>query len=182
MKKATRLILAGVITLILVAVAFYFLLPAINVCNQEFWTFLTFTAILYGGVYLVLGLKDNLGDLKGFNVGKVELKRLGMGKVIIALALIPVCVLIIGNVISSTFFNAQKYSAIINVEEAVFETDMPESSIVSNIALMDSDSANIIGNRTLGALSDDVSQYQVNGTYYQINYKHTPKKLSNLAD
>ena len=180
MKKATRLILAGVITLILVAVAFYFLLPAINVCNQEFWTFLTFTAILYGGVYLVLGLKNNLGDLKGFNVGKVELKRLGMGKVIIALALIPVCVLIIGNVISSTFFNAQKYSAIINVEEAVFETDMPESSIVSNIALMDSDSANIIGNRTLGALSDVVSQYQVNGTYYQINYKHTPKKLSNL--
>lgn len=180
MKKATRLILAGVITLILVAVAFYFLLPAINVCNHEFWTFLTFTAILYGGVYLVLGLKDNIGDLKGFNVGKVELKRLGMGKVIIALALIPVCVLIIGNVISSTFFNAQKYSAIINVEEAVFETDMPESSIVSNIALMDSDSANIIGNRTLGALSDVVSQYQVNGTYYQINYKHTPKKLSNL--
>jgi hypothetical protein len=45
---------------------------------------------------------------------------------------------------------------------------------------MDTDSAVIIGNRALGSLSDVVSQYVLNGTYTQINYQGTPKKLSVL--
>ena len=169
MKKSTRLILAGIITLILAAIAFYVTLPAINVCNQEFWSFLTFMTFVYGAIYIALGFKKSMN---GTNfAGKVEFKNLGVGKIIVVIAIIPMIILVIGNIISSTFFNAQKYSSIIDVKEAVFETDMPENTVVNNIALMDSDSANIIGNRTLGALSDVVSQYQVNGTYYQINYK-----------
>ncbi|MBQ9718443.1 MAG: hypothetical protein IJV76_10660, partial [Clostridia bacterium] len=39
---------------------------------------------------------------------------------------------------------------------------------MSDIALMDSDSARIIGARTLGTLSDLVSQYNVASTYTQI--------------
>ena len=88
---------------------------------------------------------------------------------------VPVVVLLLGNLISSTFFNATKYSAIIEVPEAVFEEDMPESDLVTNIPLMDSESANIIGNRKLGELSEVVSQYQVNGTYSQINYGGAPR-------
>ena len=178
MKKSTRLILAGIITLILAAIAFYVTLPAINVCNQEFWSFLTFMTFVYGAIYIALGFKKSMN---GTNfAGKVEFKNLGVGKIIVVIAIIPMIILVIGNIISSTFFNAQKYSSIIDVKEAVFETDMPENTVVNNIALMDSDSANIIGNRTLGALSDVVSQYQVNGTYYQINYKGTPQKISTL--
>lgn len=178
MKKSTRLILAGVITAVLAAVAFYVTLPAINVCNQEFWSFLTFITLLYGAAYVVLGYKSSLNGM--YFSGKVKFKNLGVGKIIVLIAVIPMVILIVGNIISSTFFNAQKYSSIIDVKEAVFETDMPENTVVNNIALMDSDSANIIGNRTLGALSDVVSQYQVNGTYYQINYKGTPQKISTL--
>ena len=178
MKKTTRLILSGVITLIIAALAFYLTLPALNVCNQEFWSFITFMTLIYGAVFFVTGLKEMRGKVN-FS-GKIEFKKLGVGKIIIVIAIIPMIVLVVGNIISSTFFNAQKYSSIIDVKEAVFETDMPENSVVSNIALMDSDSANIIGNRTLGALSDVVSQYQVNGTYYQINFKGTPQKVSNL--
>ena len=173
MKKSIKLLIAFAITFLIAAVAFYFILPAINVYNQEFWVYLTGLIIVFGVIYfLVLG-KDKLfsGNMH------INLKSLGAGKIIIVLAAVPVLILIVGNVISSTFFNAQKYSTIIDVKEAVFEEDMPESGIVSNIALMDSASANIIGNRTLGALSEVVSQYQVNGTYYQINYKRTPQKL-----
>ena len=57
---------------------------------------------------------------------------------------------------------------------------MPENDLVTNIPLMDSQSAHIIGERTLGSLSEVVSQYRVNGTYSQINYKGAPKKISGL--
>ena len=174
MKKSLRIFLAVVITAVVAAVSFYFMLPAINVFNQEFWIYLTMVIIVFGVSYFLLGLKSS-GKAVAFNF-----KSLGAGKIIIVLALIPILVLVVGNIASSTFFNAQKYANIINVEEAVFEEDMPESSIVNNIALMDSQTANIIGERTLGALSEVVSQYQVNGTYNQINYLKTPKKISSL--
>ena len=57
---------------------------------------------------------------------------------------------------------------------------MPETDTVTNIALMDSDSATTIGNRTLGSLSHVVSQYEVASKYSQINYNGVPKKVANL--
>ena len=41
---------------------------------------------------------------------------------------------------------------------------MPETTNVSNIALMDTASATIIGNRTLGSLSQVVSQFEIGST------------------
>ena len=179
MKKTSRIILSLVLTAIVAAIGFYFFLPAINVFNQEFWISITAIAIVYGVIYVLLGKKKNI-FIGNTNNKSFILKELGIGAVVIVVAIVPIIVLLFGNISSSTFFNAQKYSQIIEVKEAVFETDMPENTVVSNIALMDSESANIIGNRTLGALSEVVSQYQVNGKYYQINYNRTPKKLSNL--
>ena len=57
---------------------------------------------------------------------------------------------------------------------------MPETTEVSNIALMDTESAIIIGNRTLGALSGVVSQYVISPMYTQINCADTPRKVSPL--
>lgn len=109
---------------------------------------------------------------------KIQLSK--TQKILIAVAAVPAVVLLVGQLISSTFFNAVKYSEIITVEEAVFEEDMPETTLVTNIPLMDSSSAQIIGDRTLGALSEVVSQYRVNGAYSQINYQNTPQKVSSL--
>ena len=52
--------------------------------------------------------------------------------------------------------------------------------MVTNISLMDTASASILGNRTLGALSDVVSQYNLSEDYNQINFRGTPKKVANL--
>jgi hypothetical protein len=57
---------------------------------------------------------------------------------------------------------------------------MPETENITNIALMDSDTAAIVGNRTLGSLSDVVSQFEISPTYTQINYHGTPQKVANL--
>ncbi len=198
MKKWVRYVLAAVITAVVGAIVYYFALPAMNVFSTGFWVYLTFLVIAYSISYGILSGKNVLGVfMKGANFAsksgskksadkenasksKTEQEKGIEGKIFLAIAAVPVVVLLLGNLISSTFFNATDYAQIITVEEAVFEKDMPESDLVTNIPLMDSESANIIGNRTLGALSEVVSQYQVNGSYYQINYQRTPKKVSTL--
>ncbi len=178
MKKTTRIALSVVLTVVLAAVIFYVSLPAINIYSQDFWMTLALLFLIFGGIYFILGLKGNVENLKRGQ--KFFTKGFHMGKLVAILVAIPVVVLLVGNLISSTLFNAKAYSQVIDVEEAVFEEDMPETDLVTNIALMDSDSANVIGNRTLGALSDVVSQYQINGSYYQINYHGFPEKVSVL--
>ncbi len=193
MKKSIRLIVSAVITLIGAAIGFYVTLPPLNVYSEAFWIFLLAIVGGFAGIYALLGIKSATVKVMGKKInvnsssvgakGKMNVhfeKGVSVGKVLIAVAAIPVVVLLVGSLLSSTFFHASEYSQIITVQEAVFEEDMPETGLVTNIALMDSDSANIIGNRTLGALSEVVSQYQVNGTYYQINYRGVPEKVSTL--
>ncbi len=181
MKKTTRWILSVVITVVISALAYYVVLPPLNLYSSTFWASITFVVIVFGLAYASLGAKDGLKNIFQGKLKKQKYKNSNLTtKIFIIIAVFPIAVLIIGHFISSTFFNATAYANIITVPEAVFEEDMPESDLVTNIPLMDSESANIIGNRTLGALSDVVSQYQVNGSYAQINYQGTPKKVSTL--
>jgi len=178
MKKNIRILLAAVLAVVVGAVIFYVTLPAINIYSQDFWTTLAVLFLVFGGLYFLLGFKSAVQNMKSGR--KFFEKGFHMGKLVAILVAVPVAVLLVGSLLSSTFFHAKEYSQIITVEEAVFEEDMPETDLVTNIALMDSESANVIGNRTLGALSDVVSQYQINGAYYQINYHGLPQKVSTL--
>ena len=181
MKKTTKIITATFITLALAIVGFYFTVPALNVFNQELWIYLIMMILAWGGIYSLLGIKHAatkvFTDNKKNKSFKETIKNVKIFAIVIA---IPVVVLIVGNILSSTFFNAEKYSQIITVEDAVFEEDMPETGLVTNIALMDSDSAAMLGKRAMGDLADVVSQYQIGTTYYQINYNGAPQKVVNL--
>ena len=171
LNKKTRIILAVVIGTVLTALAYYFMLPPINVFSTGFWSFLLLTIAFYG---LPLGVVSGLGDL---GKGTTKLK---VNKIFLIIAAVPVAVLVLGGIISSTFFNAYSYAEVIAVQQADFSEDMPEADVVTNISLMDTASASILGNRELGALSDVVSQYVLSLDYNQINYKGTPKKVANL--
>lgn len=178
MKKTPRIIVAVVIGTVLTALAYYFILPPLNVFSTGFWMFLLFVAFFYGVPLGVVGLSpDVINGKKNDKKGKGTLK---VNKIFLAIAAVPVAVMVIGGIVSSTFFNAKAYASVIEVKEAVFSEDMPENDTVTNISLMDTASAAILGNRTLGALSDVVSQYDLSSQYNQINYQGTPKKVSNL--
>lgn len=178
MKKTPRIIVAVVIGTVLTALAYYFILPPLNVFSTGFWMFLLFVAFFYGVPLGVVGLSpDVINGKKNDKKGKGNLK---VNKIFLAIAAVPVAVMVIGGIVSSTFFNAKAYASVIEVKEAVFSEDMPENDTVTNISLMDTASAAILGNRTLGALSDVVSQYDLSSYYNQINYQGTPKKVSNL--
>lgn len=178
-KTVTRIIIAALVTVLLAGVYFYIFLPAINIFEQSFWMFIFLTILCFIAVYSLLSVKRGFAP-KGVNRWFFNFEGKTALKIMVGIAALPLAVLLVGNIFSSTFFNAEKYSNIIEVPEAVFEDDMPETDIVSNIALMDSQTAQKMGDRTLGALSDVVSQYEISTTYKQINYKGTPQKVSNL--
>ena len=176
-KTSVRVLIALLATLVFGGVYFYISLPAFNIYEQGFWIFLILALVCFVAVYTLLSAKQGFA-LKGKKLFSYEGNK--VTKVAISLIAVPLLVLVIGNVASSTFFNAEKYSNIITVPEAVFEEDMPETAVVSNIALMDSQTAQKMGDRTLGALSDVVSQYEISPSYRQINYNGAPQKVSNL--
>ncbi|MBE6652556.1 MAG: hypothetical protein E7610_03945 [Ruminococcaceae bacterium] len=177
MKKTPRIILAVLIGTALTALSYYLMLPALNVFNTGFWTYLILVAFFYG---LPLGVVSGLSVGAKNGQKATPTGKLKVNKIFLAIIAIPVAVLVLGGVVSSTFFNARKYASVIQVDQADFAQDMPEADVVSNISLMDTASASILGNRELGALSNVVSQYNLSPDYNQINYKGTPKKVANL--
>ncbi len=179
MKKTPRLILALLIGTALTGISYYIGLPALNVHSQEFWLWLLAVLAFYALPLGLLGVM-RVGTASGKEKGRARIGKLDVPVVLVALALIPVLVLLGGEAVSSSFFNAEKYASVITVREAAFAEEMPEADTVTNISLMDTDSAIIIGNRALGALSDVVSQYDLSVDYSQINYQGTPKKVANL--
>ncbi len=181
-KTGIRVLISIIITLVFAGVVFYTMLPALNVFEEEFWIGIAMCAGCFCVSYILLSVFSGstaFGNNKGKNPF-ANFNGAAVLKVGIVLTIIPVVIVGIGSFLSSEFFHAEKYSNIIEVPEAVFEEDMPETAVVSNIALMDSETAQKMGERTLGALSDVVSQYEINPTYRQINYKNAPQKVSNL--
>ena len=180
-----------VIAAIIAFLVYYVTLPAINLQSGGFYVYLTFVIALACAPIWILShdkgfLTQILEDMA--NGGKhkkrkgdfVFPKKSKKSVIMLVIICVPMVVLILGSLISSTVFNARAYSEIITVSEENFEEDMPKTEKVTNIALMDTDTARIIGNRTLGSLSDVVSQFEISEDYNQINYLRTPKKVANL--
>ena len=191
-NMAARIAVLALVAGALAFLVYYVTLPAMNVHNTGFWMYLFFLFLLTGGVVGVFDLSNILSAQaqrfsapKKSNVVREQgkscwLKKTWVSKIGIAVIVLPIVVLIIGGVFSSTVFNARRYANVIDVEELVFEEDMPSVSKITNIALVDTESARILGTRKLGALANVVSQYVVSQNYTQINYKGHPMKVASL--
>ena len=180
-----------VIAAIIAFAVYYVTLPAMNLQSKGFYTYLTIVlALICAPIWIFNQDKGFLSQILDEMVNSNKHKKKkgdyiypkkGKGTTLMLVIIcIPLIVLILGSLISSTVFNARAYSEIITVSEEKFEDDMPKTDKVTNIALMDTDTAKIIGNRTLGSLSDVVSQFEISENYNQINYLRTPKKVANL--
>ena len=67
-----------------------------------------------------------------------------------------------------------------DIENTKFENIIKPSETINDIALMDTGSARVVGQRAIGALSDVVSQYQINEDYSQIALNGEPMKVATL--
>ena len=178
-KKSTRILISSLLTIVFAVGVFYVELPALNLQSEGFWTYLFICAIFFVGSYVFLTIFPGRHSKNGVKNSFSSMKKSKL-VLLVAVALIPIIILMGGTLISSTLFNAKAYSELIEVPEADFAEDMPEADVVKNIALMDTATAIKMGNRTLGALSDVVSQYEISDNYKQINYNKAPQKVSTL--
>ena len=179
---------------LLVAVIFvisdYFLLLPYNVMAPETWMM---AAAFLGG----FGFLDALfsvteksvhldGDVVIENIKEVTKKKLSVPGFSIMIAVALLVIMFVLQFLSSPMFNARRYANIAGnrIEQRDFIEDTPVSESIDNIALMDTGTAQIIGSRALGSLSELVSQFEIDPQYTQINLEGIPMKVTplNYAD
>jgi len=168
-KPATaKSILLGVILLLLIlGVVYYVSLPAATTMSVQMWEMIL-------AIVLILMAISCIADRtrKGF----ITLRS----KALIGLAVITAVVFGLGGLLSSPIFSASKYANLMDIQEEEFTKDIAETDNIKDIALMDSESAAVIGQRAVGSLSDVVSQYEVSDDYNQIDLNGAPMKVSPL--
>ena len=175
-SKLGRAMLSLIVTLLFAAVYFYFALPALNPHSPDFYTFLLLLCVVYALCSLVTSGLNLQGGTARTYLGFVKSQCLPAA--ILAAALIVVG--LVGYVVSLPIFRASDYQALLQVDEGSFAADIKEVSY-DEIPMLDEDSAERLGDRRLGELSDLVSQFEVSDAYTQINYQGRPVRVTYLT-
>lgn len=177
MKKAKvwKTIVPVILAVLAIGIGYYVALPPLSVYSAQFWTFFYYVLAVIAGAGLLIRFGKRKVVIVGESGGLPKFLKilLWIGGVVLAL-------LFILSIASWELFRAKTYSSLIDIETKEFATDVPQTEVVTDIALMDSASARIIGARTLGSLSDLVSQYNVSDTYTQIAMEGVPYKVAPL--
>lgn len=174
-SKAAAAAIKLLITAIFGFIYFYVKLPSLNLHDYEFYTFIFLLSAVYClmslmtiGVYHV----DNI-----FELFRVLLKNC---RIPAAICIILVLFMAAGTLISAPIFRAGAYNQLLTVNDGDFAADVKEISF-DQIPMLDAASAEKLGDRKLGELSDMVSQFEVADDYSQINYLGRPVRVTPLV-
>ena len=175
-SKGGKIAINVLVTLIVGALYYYFALPAVNLHASEFYVFIGVLCVAYFVSALItsgMNLDRNGGIKEYFRFIKTQCLPIGI------LFALLIAVAIVGSVISMPIFRAGAYRDLLTVETGNFATDIEEVSY-NEIPMLDKDSAERLGDRKLGELSDMVSQFEVSDGYTQINYLGRPVRVTYL--
>jgi len=181
----SRLGRAGV-SLLLTAIAgflyFYISLPALNLRSEEFYGFLAILCIFYilfsfvlSGVprdNVVRTPREKLRDWLGF----VKKQCLPAGVLLAAV----LAASLVGQVISMPIFRAGAYRELLDVQTGDFALNVAEVDY-DQIPTLDRTSAQYLGDRQMGTLSDMVSQFEYANDSTQINFQGRPVRVSPIS-
>ncbi len=175
-KKVLRIILSLVITLIGAAIGYYFYLPALNFKSIEMYIFIGAAIAFYCLLNYIM-----TGALRTPDYAPYA-KKANTVPIII---LVVLAVIVAGGyVVSSVFFRAKDYSGIIDVRSGSFATEVanPSDDDFNTVPRIDSDTTQVLAERALSDLSEMgyVSQFTVEPSYNQINYKNRPVRIATL--
>lgn len=170
----TRTLINLGVTLLFGLGYFYFELPALNFHAEEFYVFLFLLCAVYC-VCAVLTSGFQGEGVKGY-FGFVKKQCTIPFFVLIAL----IAAIVIGGLSSWVVLRAGSYSELLSVQTGDFASEVEEISY-DQIPMLDEDSAARLGSRTLGELSDMVSQFEILPSYTQINYQGRPVRVTSLA-
>ncbi|MGY4075933.1 hypothetical protein ACW5ZI_03495 [Streptococcus pneumoniae] len=173
-----------VFELIFIATTWYIFLPPLNLTSWEFLFFLCghllVVAILFGfgkGINLVKTVHVRHGkaeaalNLEGFKINRLgKILLASIGGILLLAALV--------SLVTSSMFQAKNYANVVTVTEKDF-TEFPRSD-TSKVPILDRSTAEKIGDRYLGSLTDKVSQYVAADTYTQLTIDGKPYRVTPL--
>jgi hypothetical protein len=166
-------LLSVIVTLLFGLLYYYFELPAFNIHSGDLYMFIiALCAVFVVCEILTTGFKGDTARSYLIHIRK---------KATVPFIIVCIClaVVIVGSVIGFKVFRARAYSSLLTVETGDFASGVAEISF-DQIPMLDKTSANVLANRKLGELSDLVSQFEVYGDSYQINYKNKPVRVTYL--
>ena len=182
MGKGSRILLSLLITAAVGFVDFYVSLPALNPQSADFYTFLALLCIVYTISIFLLSAKP------GDNVVRTPKAQIREWLKFVKQSCLPVGILfglvvavaLVGQIISLPIFRAGAYRELLTVEKGTFAQDISQISF-DKIPTLDRDSAEYLGDRQMGTLSDMVSQFEYSNDSTQINYQGRPVRVAPIA-
>ncbi|MEG0664724.1 MAG: CvpA family protein, partial [Clostridia bacterium] len=192
MKKRSPVSILVRIVLCVVALflLFWFKLPPINFRSGDFWNFVILSIIIcvvinafstFVEFFKNINVEKQSGySVKGEKSGKEMIKGLGKPVLISLGAIIIIIVLsMLSSLIGAEIFNAKNYNQLLTLTDGNFNTDVSELQM-SQIPVVDRDTASRLGQRKLGEMTDLVSQFEIEENYTQINYKNRVVRVTPL--
>ena len=186
---AVRQIVEWLVFAVIMAGAYWFILPPLNWRSDEFWGFILFALVVRFLISAFSSVKKAVAGIAELDKNKRKAKSdikgsfKGLGKlskVLLIIAAAIVVFMLVAGIIGLELFNASSYAKLIENKNGDFTADVAEISM-SSIPVVDRDTATRLGQRKLGEMSDLVSQFEVDDYYYtQINYNGSPYRVTPL--
>ncbi len=184
MGRFGRLLVSLAVTAGVGFVYFYVSLPALNFQSGDFYSFLGLLCIVYSiSVFLLsapLPQTDGVVRTPGEKIRDWFLFVKRSCLPVLLLFGVIVAVALVGQVISMPVFRAAAYRELLTVQTGDFAADVAQISF-NEIPTLDRDSANYLGDRQMGTLSDMVSQFEYSNDSTQINYQGRPVRVAPIA-
>ena len=174
MGKGTRILISLAVTLVFGLVYFYVSLPALNLQDGNFYTFVFLLCVVFVVASLFTsGFRMAPGSGVREYVRFVKTQCLPVGILMVLL----IAVGLIGTLVSMPIFRAAAYRDLLTVADGDFAADIAQISF-DKIPTLDRSSAEYLGDRQMGTLSDMVSQFEYSNDSTQINYQGRPVRVA----
>ena len=183
-SKPGKILMNLLVTLLLGGIYFYVTLPALNFQSGDFYSFVGFLCVVYiVCAFLTSGFRMDTevvmapAERVKEYIRFIKQQCLPVGLLFVAL----IAVALVGEVLSMPIFRAGAYRDLLQVEDGNFTEDITQISF-DKIPTLDRASAEYLGDRQMGTLSDMVSQFEYpEGESTQINYQGRPVRVSPIA-
>ena len=182
MGRAGSLLVSLLVTAVVGFIYFYVSLPAINPQSGDFYSFLGLLCIVYTISVFALSVKPVDNVVRTPKDQMKEWFRFVKKRCLPVLILFAatIVVAVVGQIISMPIFRASAYRELLTVQTGDFAADVAQISF-NEIPTLDKDSANYLGDRQMGTLSDMVSQFEYSNDSTQINYQGRPVRVAPIA-
>ncbi len=195
MKVRLSTVIKWILSIVIIGVLYWLMLPPINWRSVEMWAFAALCIVVCTAINFTHKVIEMIAPhVSGREVvvkkGRVHLKDLSLPLKIAAISLIAIIAFgFIGSATGWALFSAKAYGQLLTYQTGNFQEEIAD--VVTNdngklnmdsVPVVDRDTAARLSLRELGEMSDLVSQFEVDEWYNtQINYQGAPTRVTPLV-